>query len=246
MFISIANAGINIPVIDSGEKRLFSSDNIKTIIGGNIKNNKQNIFVEALKNINLEIKSGDRVGIIGVNGAGKSTLLRLIAGIYVPTYGTIRTKGKITPILDNDLGMDPNATGYENIEIGCIFSGLPLEQIKILKPKIAEFTELREFLDVPIRTYSSGMTSRLSFAIATATKCEILLLDEGIGAGDKDFHEKAQKRLNSFLENSGILVLASHNLEMLKSYCNKGLYLDKGEVVAFGKIGNIIKKYMNA
>ena len=246
MYVSISNAGINIPVIDANEKRLFSTDNLKTVIGGNIKSNKNKQFVEALKNVNLEIKSGDRVGIIGVNGAGKSTLLRLIAGIYVPTYGTIKIQGKVTPILDNNLGMDPNATGYENIEIGCIFSGLSFEQIKELKPKIAEFTELREFLDVPIRTYSSGMTSRLSFAIATATETEILLLDEGIGAGDKDFHEKAQKRLNGFLKNSGILVLASHNLEMLKSYCNKGLYLNKGEVVAFGKINKVIKQYWNA
>ena len=246
MYVSISNAGINIPVIDANEKRLFSTDNLKTVIGGNIKSNKNKQFVEALKNVNLEIKSGDRVGIIGVNGAGKSTLLRLIAGIYVPTYGTIKIQGKVTPILDNNLGMDPNATGYENIEIGCIFSGLSFEQIKELKPKIAEFTELREFLDVPIRTYSCGMTSRLSFAIATATETEILLLDEGIGAGDKDFHEKAQKRLNGFLKNSGILVLASHNLEMLKSYCNKGLYLNKGEVVAFGKINKVIKQYWNA
>ena len=245
MNISIKNAGINIPVMNSDQKRIFTKSYIQTALGGKLVSNKKNTFVEALKNINFEAKSGDKIGIVGVNGSGKTTLLRMIAGIYTPSYGEVSVNGKVIPLIDQSFGMDYDATGYENIEIGCIFSGFSARETKDLIPQIAAFTELREFLAMPIRTYSAGMVARLSFGIATASVPEILVVDEGLGAGDKDFHQKAKDRLEFFLAQSGILIMASHSIDLLKTYCNKGLYLHKGEIVDFDRINIIISKYMN-
>ena len=152
--------------------------------------------------------------------------------------------GKVVPLIDQSFGMDNDATGYENIEIGCIFSGFSAKETKDLIPQIAAFTELREFLAMPIRTYSAGMVARLSFAIATASVPEILVVDEGLGAGDKDFHQQAKDRLDRFLSQSGILIMASHSIDLLKTYCNKGLYLHKGEIVEFDDIDKITSKYL--
>ncbi len=246
MQIELKSVSIEFPILGPERKRLFSGSNLSSLLGGKIESRNRMTFVSALKKINLLIEKGDRLALIGSNGAGKSTLLRLISGIYKPTFGEIAIEGRVTPLLDTGFGMDNDSTGYENIDIGCMFAGLSKSETEAVKKDVADFTELREFLEMPIRTYSSGMRSRLSFAIATARPPEILAIDEGIGAGDKNFQEKAKERLNNFMGNTQILVLASHSKTWLTNFCNKGLWLEKGEIVALGPLDQVLEAYYNA
>jgi ABC-type polysaccharide/polyol phosphate transport system ATPase subunit len=181
--------------------------------------------VHALTDINLSLKHGDRIGLVGHNGAGKSTLLRVLAGIYEPAAGTVQIRGQVAPLFDVNLGMDPDATGYDNILLRGLYLGLNKRQVADRIQDIAEFTELGQFLDLPIRTYSNGMRVRLAVAISTAIQPEILLLDEGIGAGDAAFLEKTKVRLREFADKAGIIVLASHSDSMIRGVTVHGLKL---------------------
>jgi ABC-type polysaccharide/polyol phosphate transport system ATPase subunit len=189
--------------------------------------------VRALDDICLHIEHGDRVGILGHNGAGKSTLLRLLAGIYEPMMGEIRIQGKVTALLNVMLGLDPESTGYENIRICGILNGMSFKEIQRRTAEIAVFTDLGDYLHMPIRTYSSGMRLRLAFAIATAGHPEILILDEVVGAGDNQFMEKAKHRLNTLIDHSHIVILASHDEGIIHSLCNKILVLEAGRIKEF-------------
>lgn len=204
------------------------------------------VFVEALKDVSLELRDGDRVGLIGHNGAGKTTLLRLLAGVYEPTAGRATIEGRVTSFTDLTLGMDPEASGRANIILRCVFLGMTFREARAAAPRIADFSELGEFLDLPVRTYSSGMFLRLAFAISTSIEPEIIIMDEMIGAGDARFLERAQARLNTLLEKARILVLASHQATILRALCNTLVWLNKGRIEHVGPVEDVLAAYAEA
>lgn len=204
------------------------------------------VVIKAIDGVSFEIHEGDRIALLGHNGSGKTTLLRAMAGIYEPASGTIHINGRVFPLFDLQLGMDQDATGIENIWMRGKMLGLSKPQIANALDDIADFTELGDFLEMPTRTYSMGMMLRLAFAISTAITPEILLLDEMIGAGDAAFLARADARLRSFLSRAGILVLASHSLPMLRQWCNKGMLLERGKLVAFGPLEETVACYEKA
>jgi ABC-2 type transport system ATP-binding protein len=201
------------------------------------------IVLRALNRVSLSIAHGDRIGLIGHNGAGKTTLLRVLAGVYEPSAGHLQVDGEVSALLDVGLGLNPDATGYENIILGGLYLGLHPAEIRRLAPAIAEFTELGEFLHMPVRTYSAGMAVRIGFAVATATKPEILLMDEWLLAGDAHFLEKARQRIDAFVRQSQILLLASHSLAIIEMWCTKVVWLDKGRVVMVGDPASVLSRY---
>lgn len=204
------------------------------------------IVVEALRHISAEFRSGDRVALIGSNGAGKTTLLRVMAGIYEPVSGVVRSRGRISPMFDISLGIDNDMSGYENIRMRGLILGLASAEIEDRMAEIAAFTELGDYLNIPVRTYSSGMMARLTFAVATCFAPEILLMDEWIVAGDSSFLAKAQKRIESFVERASIMVLASHSEEICRIWCNKAIWMEMGEVKIFGAIDEVMSAYNDA
>lgn len=201
-------------------------------------------IVSALNDVNLDIRAGDRVAIIGANGAGKTTLLRVLAGIYHPTSGSVDVLGRCLPLFDLSAGFDEEATGYENIMRHGLVIGARRSEIDAKRGEIAAFTELGDRLDLPLRTYSSGMMLRLIFAVATAVEGEIVLLDEWIGVGDQQFRKKARQRLDEIVVRAGILVLASHDIELIKSTCNRAILLEEGRIVAAGATDEILGQYL--
>lgn len=201
------------------------------------------VVIKALDGISFDIHEGDRVGLLGHNGSGKTTLLRTLAGIYEPASGEIRTNGRVFPLFDLQLGMDQDATGIENIWMRGKMLGLSTREISDSIDDIAEFTELGDFLEMPTRTYSMGMMLRLAFAISTAVTPEILVLDEMIGAGDAAFLARADARLKDFLSRTGILILASHSMPMLRQWCNKGMLLEHGKLVVYGPLEEVVARY---
>lgn len=212
--------------------------------GGLVKFQDEGVnIINALNGVSFDAGPGDRIGLIGRNGAGKSTLLRVISRIYQPTRGEIQIRGTIMPLLSLSLGMEPDATGYENIKIAASLMGRGPEEINDKISEIRDFTELGEFLDIPIRAYSSGMQTRLAFAVATSFPSDILVIDEVINAGDSYFIKKAQARIESLIAQSHILFLASHSEDNIRQFCNKAMLLEKGRLVAFGPIETILDQY---
>jgi homopolymeric O-antigen transport system ATP-binding protein len=242
--IKLDNVSLSYPVLGAYTRSLKQSL-LKKFCGGETTEHDKINFVEALKNINLNLKSGDRLGLIGRNGAGKSTLLKMLAGIYAPTQGSIQVNGNISPLLGISVGMHHLATGYENIKFRCLLYGFDKKKTQAIIKDIEAFTELGTFLNMPIKTYSSGMSMRLSFGIATAMIPDILIVDEVVGVGDAQFLEKAKSRLNSLIESSNILVLASHSDDIIKKFCNKILWLDHGTIVKFAHndVSGVLSEY---
>jgi ABC-type polysaccharide/polyol phosphate transport system ATPase subunit len=201
------------------------------------------VVVRAIDDLSLKLESGDRLGLIGHNGAGKSTLLRVMAGIYPPTAGHIAVQGKTVPLLDISLGMDDQSTGRQNIRLRGLLLGMTDAEIKRKTEDIAEFTELGDYLDLPLRTYSSGMRVRLAFAISTAVEADILLLDEVLGVGDASFQEKANKRLQDLHARAEIVVLAIHSSDTIRKTCNKVLWIERGKAKMFGGVEEVVSAY---
>ncbi len=244
-YIDVRNVTIDIPIFDTNRslrKSLFNRCTGK--LGGQIQLSSRNhAYVRALHDVSFRLNEGDRLGLIGHNGSGKTTLLNTLAGIYLPHQGTIYTKGKITQLFNPSLGLDIEDTGYENIYAMGLFLGLSRIAIDKKIDEIIEFSELGDFIHSPVRTYSAGMQLRLSFAIITTLEPEILLLDEGIGAGDAGFANKAAARMESFYERVSILVIASHSDALIKQLCNKAMLLEHGKILKFGAIDEVLDFY---
>lgn len=200
-------------------------------------------YVEALRDISFSVPEGTVLGIIGPNGAGKSTLLKLLAGIYRPTSGRIAMSGRVSALLNLGVGFHPDLTGRENIMISGLAMGLSHRRIKETFDEIVQFAELEEFIDAPVRTYSSGMYMRLAFSIAVHVDPDILLLDEVLAVGDAKFAEKSRSRMEEFKRRGKTIMLVTHDLATVESWCHHALWLDHGETRALGVASNIVKEY---
>jgi ABC-type polysaccharide/polyol phosphate transport system ATPase subunit len=239
--IRLTDVSVRYPVFTPRTRALKSV--LLSRLGGTMRVHDNTVVVEALRGLDLELTDGDRLAIVGHNGAGKTTLLRVIAGIYEPQQGTVEVRGHVSSFVDITLGMDAEASGWDNIVLRGIFMGLTFAEARALTPSIAEFSELGEYLDMPVRTYSTGMYMRLAFAITTSVQPEIIIMDEMIGAGDAGFLDKATERLDGLLGRTRIVVLASHSEPILSRFCNKALWLDKGEPRAFGPVAEVLDRY---
>ena len=212
-------------------------------VGGRMVDSQSNSVVRALDQVSFTLRTGDRLGLIGPNGCGKTTLIRVLAGVYAPTSGHLKMVGRRLPLFDINLGLDDEATGYENIFIRGLVMGLNADEIGAKTEEIADFSGLGAYLSLPVRTYSSGMLLRLMFSIATSIDGDIVVMDEWIAVGDADFKQKANKRLLDLTQRSGILVIASHDPSLLKQLCNVGMRLEAGRVQAVGPIDEIMAGY---
>ncbi len=218
-------------------------DNFKDYVIKMIKRELRYNEFWALQNVSFTINQGDRVGILGLNGAGKSTLLKVIAGVFKPTSGTVTKNGKIAPLLELGAGFESQYTGAENIYLYGAVLGYTKEFIDQKFDEIVKFSELQKFINVPVKNYSSGMRSRLGFAIATAVEPEILILDEVLSVGDAKFKKKSEKKVMNMFDSGVTVLFVSHSLAQVKRLCNKAMILDKGKLIAYGDIEEIAAQY---
>lgn len=244
-YISLINIGLDIPIFNPGTRSL-KKRLIQEIAGGNLYQSEQGpIVVRALQNINLEFKHGDRVGILGHNGSGKSTLLRVLSGIYKPTSGQVTINGHVAPLIDISLGIDSEATGQENIFMRGALLGLSKKQINEQLEEIIEFSELGDFIDMPVRTYSSGMHLRLAFSVSTIIRPEILIMDEWLSVGDESFKHKVESRMRKLVDSTSILIIASHSKELMLQTCDRIIWLEHGYVKMDSNAKEVCEKYFN-
>lgn len=228
--IIFKNVTVEYPVYSMHAR--FLKHTLASIGTGGILAKKDNgVMIKALNDLSFHLKSGDSVGLVGHNGAGKTTLLRTIAGIFQPMSGTIHRTGRVSTIIELGAGLDYELSGYENIIRLGMLVGLTKERVVSLIPDIEEFTELGDFLEAPVRTYSSGMLMRLMFAVATSNSPEILLVDEMFGTGDQAFQEKAKIRMENLISSAKIFVFASHSEELINRYCNRKFKISHGSLV---------------
>jgi ABC-type polysaccharide/polyol phosphate transport system ATPase subunit len=242
--IVLENVGVDFPIYAT--RRNLRTAIFNRATGGLIQHQgkkQDRVVVRALTGVSMTLEDGDRVGLIGHNGSGKSTLLKVIAGIYEPIEGRLLVEGTVTPLFDMMPGLDPEDSGYENIVTTGLLLGLSRDEIESKIPDVEEFSELGEYLTLPVRTYSAGMQMRLGFALVTALDPGVLLMDEGIGAGDARFAERAEARLNDFVSRSRIVVLASHSPALIRSICNKGALLQSGRLIAVGPLDDVFDEY---
>lgn len=235
-FIKLENLSLHFQLLDSSSQSLKRTLVDKAVGGVLGKSDNKKTIIKSLDNISLTIKKGDRVGLIGHNGSGKSTLLQTLSGIYQPTSGTIKQEGTIVSVIDLNHGLDPEATGYENILLKGMFHGNSMSAINESLEEIIQFSELRDFIHVPMKNYSMGMKLRLAFSAATFQKPQIFLLDEWLSVGDESFVRKCEERLNKLISESEILVLATHDINLIKRVCNKVIKLESGKIVEEKKI----------
>jgi ABC-type polysaccharide/polyol phosphate transport system ATPase subunit len=242
--IEVNNVTIDFPIYGSTQKSLRKVLFGRT--GGLIRHEgsrQQRVLVRALDDVTFSVKDGDRIGLVGHNGAGKSTLLKVLAGVYWPDQGNVQVEGRISPLFTSAPGLDLEDSGFENIKTCGMFLGMGKAEINDKFADIAEFSELGEYLSLPVRTYSAGMLTRLCFAIATSIDPDILLLDEGLAAGDARFAARAEDRMQAMIRRTRILVLATHSDAMLLSMCNRAILMEKGRVVAVGGVKEILDTY---
>jgi lipopolysaccharide transport system ATP-binding protein len=241
--IEVENVSVLFPLYH-GSSRSLKKMVVAAASGRLGQDQQQRVVVRALQDINLRLGIGDRLGLVGGNGAGKTTLLRVLAGIYEPVVGRLRVQGSLNALLDPSLGMNMELTGRENILLRGLYNGLPKSMLPRLEEDVAEFAELSDFLDLPVRIYSAGMVVRLGFALATAIKPQILLMDEWFLAGDAVFLEKARHRLEEMVRGAEILVLSSHQAEIIRDWCTRVLWLDQGHVRADGPPEQVLSQYL--
>jgi lipopolysaccharide transport system ATP-binding protein len=231
--ISVRDVHVDFPIF-GGRSRSLKTTVLRAATGGMIAEDAAHrVVVKALNGVSFELREGDRVGLVGHNGSGKSTLLRVLVGAYEPVTGNVEVEGRIASMLNITLGMDYEATGYENILIRAVIMGFTPKEIAPLVDEIVAFSELGDYIDMPMRTYSSGMAMRLAFAVSTCVTADILLMDEWLSVGDESFNARAKERLKILLDQAKILVLASHDEALIKSNCNKIMRLSHGELTSF-------------
>ncbi|WP_158812806.1 ABC transporter ATP-binding protein [Methylocapsa sp. S129] len=240
--INLRDASVEIPVYAVGNNSLKTML-LRKAVGGRFGRSGSNVIITALSGIDLDIHDGERIGLVGHNGSGKTSLLRVLAGVYPPTKGEVNVVGRVSPMFDISLGMSVDATGIENIKICGALWGLSKQEIEAGIDDIVDFTELGDYLNIPVRTYSAGMLLRLSFAIATLRQPEILLLDEVIGVGDAEFMKKAEGRLEKIASRANILVVSSHSDDIIRRLCTKAIWLNQGVVGAFGEVESVLSAY---
>jgi len=226
--ISINNLTVEFAIFGTSSRSLKNKI-LHQATGGRVMSGVGDVvIIRAIDGLNLEVNEGDRVGLVGHNGSGKTTLLRVLAGIYKPSGGSITIEGKVGALLDPMAGIDPESTGIENIYLRGYMMGMSKREISSKFDDIAEFAELGDFLALPMRTYSAGMMARLAFSVSTAAHNDILLIDEGIGAGDAAFRKKAQQRIESLFDRTPIVILASHSEALISEFCNTRVQLEHG------------------
>ncbi len=239
------DVGLDFPLYH-GNARSLKKTVIRNVTGRMGADSRDRIVVQALRDVSFHLKSGDRLGLVGRNGAGKTTLLRTLAGIYEPQHGVVRVTGTLNALLDPNLGMNSELTGRENISLRGQYHGLSRPQIEQLAEDVASFANLGEFLDLPVRIYSSGMVVRLGFALATAIRPQVLLMDEWFLAGDANFLEKARDRLEDMVRGAEILVLSSHIPQVMLDWCTRVIWMDDGRIRADGDPGEVLHQYLDA
>lgn len=242
--IILEDVSLHYPIYGANT-RSFKRTLVDVATGGRLHNKDKKIVVNALQNISFKLNKGDKLGLIGHNGAGKSTLLKVLAGIYEPQQGVIHINGKVSALLDIHVGMQFDANGYDNIKIRSLMMGLSKKEYCEIVPDIVDFTELGNFLSMPVKTYSSGMAMRLAFGMSTATTPDILLLDEVIGTGDASFINKAQRRIENLVTQSNIVIISSHMTDVIRKFCNKVLWLEHGVIKHFGGV-DVIDLYLDS
>lgn len=241
--IRLEQATLDYPIFNANGRSL-TSRLLEVATGGLLdRDPKGRVQVHALKDISFELSEGDKLGIIGHNGSGKSTLLRLLSQVYAPSSGRVSVSGNVGSLIDLNLGINPEASGRENVFIRGALLGLSKAKILEKYEEIVEFSQLGDFIEMPVRTYSTGMHMRLAFSVSTIMRPEILLMDEWLSVGDENFREAAEKRLQSLLDGAKILVIASHSKDLLNSVCNKILWLEHGHVKDFGEPSRVLEKY---
>jgi ABC-type polysaccharide/polyol phosphate transport system ATPase subunit len=242
--IKLENVVVDLPLYNSKGRSLKSSILAQTVGGRAVDDRDRAVVViRALNDVTLHVEHGTRLALIGANGAGKTTLLKVMAKIYPPSAGTVNVDGRVASLTDLNIGMDTEATGLENIRMRGTLLGLKPREIAELTPSVVEFTELGEYMKLPIRCYSAGMMLRLAFGISTAIKPDIILLDEIIGVGDAAFAERARERLSNLIDAASILVLASHDPGIVTTLCTSAIWLSHGQVVASGPPAEILERY---
>lgn len=238
------NATVELPIYNAAARSLRNS--IFRRIGGKVGANESDIVtVRALSDITVSVGAGERLAVLGHNGAGKSTILRVFSGAYEPSSGAAVISGSVSSLLDITMGMDPELTGAENVILRGAFVGLSMKESRERIAEIEEYSELGGFMNLPIRTYSSGMILRLAFAVSTVRHRDILLLDELISVGDRSFAAKARQRIQTMIDGASILVLASHDLATVRQYCNRAILLQSGNLIADGPVEDVIERYQS-
>lgn len=240
--VDLDNVSLTYPIYGTNA-RSFKTALINAATGGRLNRDSGSIAVEALKNVSFKLEKGDRLALLGRNGAGKSTLLKVLAKIYEPTKGVVHVKGRISCLFDIMMGMDHELNGYENILLRGLILGLSKQEVRKITPEIEEFSELGDFMKMPIKSYSSGMKVRLAFGIITKIFSEILLIDEIVNVGDAKFIEKAKAQMNELVSRSDFMVLSTHDTRIVREFCNKALWLEKGVVKCFGEVEEVLKMY---
>ena len=245
-YIKMKSASLDFPIYEgldlSFRNKLTKFGKLGTT---KIRNSIERKIVRGLDNIDLDIKKGDKVAIIGPNGSGKTTLLKLLAGIYTPTSGEIQIHGKISSMIDLGFGFVDDATGYENIILSRVISGETIKDKNSIMKEAHEFTGLDEYLNLPMRSYSSGMKSRLALSTALFSIPDILLIDEFFSTGDLEFSKKSRGKIKEIMDNSSIMLFASHDLDLIKKLCTKAIYMKNGKINYYGSIEEAKKKYEN-
>ena len=241
--IILNNASVVLPIYNSSARSITNTI-VSAATGGVLTAQKGgHLSIEALKDLNLEIKTGDRLGIVGHNGAGKSTLLRLLSGVFEPSSGKISRSGSISSLVDIALGINGENTGRENIFLRGKLMGLSKRQIDQKIEEIIEFSELGDYINLPVRIYSSGMLLRLAFSVSTSISADILIMDEWLSVGDGAFAERSSERLRELVDNSEILVIASHARDLIEETCNKVVWLEHGVINKVGPVAEIVPEY---
>lgn len=240
--IKLNNVCVDFPIFNANNRSLKNTI-LQSATGGKVDFGAKETIVRSLSGVTFQVQPGERVGLIGHNGAGKSTLLRTLSRVYKPTQGTAKIEGSIGSLVDISLGIDPEATGRENILVRGVLMGLRRSEVQARMQEIIDFSELGSFIDIPVRTYSSGMHLRLAFSISTIIRPEILIMDEWLSIGDDSFNQKAAKRLNEMVETSQILVIASHSRGLVEQICNRVLWFEHGRLKMDGAPHEVCCQY---